>query len=56
MRSLRRVDGKKREELAASVPLRLAAVGLEAEFELWLDGERVKPEEIFYSPRDIIRG
>jgi hypothetical protein len=48
--------GKKRGEVAAAVPLQLAAVGLEAEFELWLDGERVKPEEIFDSPRDIIRG
>ncbi len=49
-------DDKKREPAEAAVPLQLAAVGLEAEFELWLDGERVKPEEIFDSPRDIIRG
>ena len=49
-------DDKKREQTAPEVPLQLAAVGLEAEFELWLDGERVKPEEIFGSPREIIRG
>jgi hypothetical protein len=48
-------EGKKRET-SVPVPLRLAAVGLEAEFELWLDGERVKPEDLFSSPRDIIRG
>jgi hypothetical protein len=53
----RRNDGKKQQgELGAAVPLRFAAIGLEAEFELWLDGERVKPEDVFESPRDIIRG
>jgi len=41
---------------APALPLQLAAVGLEAEFELWLDGARVEPERIFDSPRDIIRG
>lgn len=47
--------GKRRVDSRAA-GLRLAAVGLEAEFELWLDGERVKPEEVFRSPRDIVRG
>ena len=52
----RRMDGKKQDEAIASVPLQLAAVGLEAEFELWLDGQRVKPEDVFKSPRQLIRG
>ncbi len=34
----------------------LAAIGLEAEFAVVLDGEPVKPEEVFRSPRRIIRG
>jgi len=41
---------------APAAPLQLAAVGLEAEFELWLDGQRVKPEDVFESPRQLIRG
>ena len=46
----------KKVEAAAEPRLRLAAVGLEAEFELLLDGERVEPEKHFSSPRDLIRG
>ncbi len=34
----------------------LAAIGLEAEFSVVLDGESVKPEEVFKSPRRIVRG
>ncbi|HEV8242112.1 MAG TPA: hypothetical protein VGS57_22290 [Thermoanaerobaculia bacterium] len=55
-RRARARDGKKRGEITAPVPLQLAAVGLEAEFELWLDGQRERPEDVFSSPRDIIRG
>jgi hypothetical protein len=36
--------------------LQLAAVGLEAEFELYLDDEKVRPERRFASPRDLVRG
>ena len=35
--------------------LSLAAVGLEAEFALIVDGQPVKPEDIFADPRDFIR-
>lgn len=45
---------KGRERTGA--PLSLAAVGLEAEFALIVDGRLVKPEEIFKDPRDFIRG
>jgi hypothetical protein len=48
--------GKKTDSAATDVPLQLAAVGLESEFELWLDDQRVRPEDRFASPRDIIRG
>ncbi|HEV8629579.1 MAG TPA: hypothetical protein VGV61_04615 [Thermoanaerobaculia bacterium] len=47
---------KKTSRTPAARALQLAAVGLEAEFELWLDGARVEPERVFRSPRDIIRG
>src|SRR5690606_28860480 len=36
--------------------LELAAMGMEAEFELWLDGERVRPEDAFGDPRAFVRG
>jgi hypothetical protein len=36
--------------------LRLAAMGLEAECSLLLDGEPTRPEALFGSPRDFIRG
>ena len=32
------------------------AMGLESELELWLDGEKVKPEDVFASPASFIRG
>lgn len=34
----------------------LAAIGLEAEFAVVLDGQPVKPEDVFGSPRRIVRG
>ncbi len=34
----------------------LAAIGLEAEFSVVLDGQPVKPEDVFRSPRRIVRG
>ena len=34
----------------------LAAIGLEAEFSVVVDGQSVKPEHVFGSPRHIVRG
>ena len=36
--------------------LQLAAMGMEAEFALVVDGEQVKPEDLFGDPRAFIRG
>jgi hypothetical protein len=36
--------------------LRLAAMGMESEFALIKDEEQVRPEDVFGSPRDFIRG
>jgi hypothetical protein len=36
--------------------LKLAAIGMEAEFELFLDDQLVKPEDAFGTPRAFIRG
>src|SRR3954464_13828022 len=44
------------ERLGASEAVELAAIGLEAEFTVMLDGKPVKPEDVFKSPRRIIRG
>lgn len=44
------------ERLGASAAVQLAAIGLEAEFTVILDGKPVKPEDIWGSPRRIIRG
>lgn len=39
----------------ASAPLGLAAVGLESEFALVIDGTPVRPEDVFKDPRGFIR-
>jgi hypothetical protein len=44
------------ERLGATEAVELAAIGLEAEFTVLLDGKPVKPEDVFKSPRRIIRG
>ncbi|QJW83345.1 hypothetical protein HK414_01285 [Ramlibacter terrae] len=49
-------DRKKLERPAAAAPLRLAAIGLEAECSLMLDDQPTRPEALFGSPRDFIRG
>jgi hypothetical protein len=49
-------DPKKLEQPAAPQQLRLAAMGLEAECSLLLDGQPTRPEALFGSPRDFIRG
>ena len=50
------VDRKKREQPAAPGALRFAAMGLEAEWNLMVDDQPVRPEDLFGSPRDFIRG
>lgn len=49
-------DRKKLERPSAPERLRLAAMGMEAECSLMLDGEPTRPEALFGSPRDFIRG
>jgi hypothetical protein len=44
------------ERFGASDGVGLAAIGLEAEFSVVIDGQPVKPEDVFGSPRKIIRG
>jgi hypothetical protein len=51
MSTLKPAKGRER----TGAPLSLAAVGLEAEFALVVDGQPVKPEDIFEDPRDFIR-
>jgi hypothetical protein len=36
--------------------LRLAAIGLESEFALFVDDEQVRPEDVFGDPRGFIQG
>jgi hypothetical protein len=49
-------EHKKLERPSAPERLRLAAMGLEAECSLMLDDEPTRPETLFGSPRDFIRG
>src|SRR5690554_4484090 len=49
-------DLKKLELPSASPRPRLAAMGMEAEFALVVDGEQRRPEDVFHSPREFIRG
>jgi hypothetical protein len=44
------------ERLGAQQGVSLAAIGLEAEFAVVLDGRPTRPEQLFGSPRQIIRG
>jgi hypothetical protein len=39
----------------SSEQIQLAAIGMESEFAVILDGEQVKPEDVFRTPRNIIR-
>jgi hypothetical protein len=39
-----------------SAALQLAAIGMEAEFQVTVDGELVRPEDVFGDPRAFIRG
>jgi hypothetical protein len=47
---------KKHEELSALQRPRLAAMGMEAEFALVVDGVQRRPEDVFGTPREFIRG
>jgi hypothetical protein len=47
---------QKKQELPTSERLRLAAMGMEAEFTLHVDDDLKRPEDLFGSPRDFIRG
>src|SRR5688500_19688524 len=49
-------DGKKKDYTIAAQRLRLAAMGMEAEFALFQNDQQIRPEDIFGSPRDFIRG
>jgi hypothetical protein len=49
-------DFKKLEQPSAPQQLRLAAMGMEAEWSLRLDDKPTRPEALFGSPRDFIRG
>lgn len=49
-------SAKKREHAATPARLRLAAMGMEAECSLVLDDQPTRPEALFGSPRDFIRG
>lgn len=48
--------GGKQPETPVAERLRLAAVGMEAEFALFIDDEQVRPEDVFGDPRAFIRG
>jgi hypothetical protein len=50
------VDRKKQERASRPQELKLAAMGLEAECSLMLDDQPTRPEALFGSPRDFIRG
>ncbi|MBW3570439.1 MAG: hypothetical protein KY467_04975, partial [Gemmatimonadetes bacterium] len=43
-------------ERATGGRLELAAMGMEAEFSVTLDGQPVRPEDVFGSPRAFVRG
>jgi hypothetical protein len=48
--------GYKGQEHSAGAGLRLAAVGMEAEFNVIVDGEEVRPEDVFGDPRGFLEG
>ena len=48
--------GAKGQPASAAPPLLLAAIGMEAEFSLVVDGRQVRPEDLFGDPRAFLRG
>jgi hypothetical protein len=53
-RNERKAKGGVERRVASTAAL--AAIGLEAEFTMLLDGVQVKPEDVFGSPRRLVRG
>ena len=52
-----RLTARRRSRAEATVrPSPLAAIGIEAEFVVVMDGAPVRPEDVFGSPRRIVRG
>lgn len=49
-------DSKKHEQSRAAQRPSLAAMGMEAEFSLFIDNEPIRPERAFGTPRGFIRG
>ncbi|HSJ24443.1 MAG TPA: hypothetical protein VK929_07250 [Longimicrobiales bacterium] len=49
-------DGKKYDHASAPERLGLAAMGMEAEFTLFMDDELTRPEQVFRSPTDFLGG
>jgi len=47
---------KGRREIERGLGLRLAAIGMESEFVVFLDDRQVKPENVFGDPRSFVRG
>lgn len=45
----------KGDDLTGAGPLKLAAIGLESEFGLVVDGQEAKPEDVFGTPQQFIR-
>src|SRR5690606_29900167 len=59
MSPAKKSEGTAKGARAASRPqakLALAAVGMEAEFSVVVDGRKARPEDVFGSPRAFIRG
>lgn len=47
-------NGGGRERSFSQEQLQLAAIGMEAEFSVFVDGEQVKPEDVFHDPRTFL--
>ena len=47
-------DGAGRGRVLSQDRLQLAAIGMEAEFAVFIDGEQIKPEEVFHDPRTFL--
>ncbi|CAN5459023.1 hypothetical protein BH24GEM3_BH24GEM3_20950 [soil metagenome] len=45
-----------KQEEPVSERLQLAAIGMEAEFSVYIDGQKVRPEKVFGDPRAFVRG
>ncbi len=54
VRRRKRPRAEERQELPAT-PVSLGAIGMESEFTVMLDGQMVKPEDVFKSPTNIVR-